>query len=1341
MTSIMQILTGLPPAAAVLVKATALLAIGCLLSFVLSRRNPRWRVLVWRLAMAGLILIAPAEWLLPKLRLTVEAPPTPISAVSPAPGDPAMPAAARPVEVHAFETSAPALPAPPPSLVQTIAGHPLEIAVAIWLIAVILIAARSAYVVLRVRRLVRSATPAPDAIRHMGRSIAEALGCRAPDVRLTKDLLSPFVAGIARPVVVVPALLTEAGRRGDLPAILAHELAHIRSRDLAWMALARWISILLWFHPLAWWMRRAHSAACEEVSDGVAAEHAGGAPAYSRALASTFLELVVDAPHPIGVPMIRPSEIMQRIRSLKRGIEARRLTRKKIVTCSIAVIVLVTVLARIQFVHAETPTPAQGTVDVILQLEGKTVRGEPKIAPAEKPFDALYEKTAAHFDLREIENGRWAVSLPEGQQFVIGWLAGKRMFGYISEPFEARSGRIVSFSPGMPATFEYDLSNPPDGIPCFPASVNLMKKTGDTYLNWGGRRELKKPGVVKIENIAGGEWMIDVQKSDRKSDEARLPFLWDQRAVTIRPGQVNRFKVIGPVIDRTVEAGDVTIRGKLMGADGKGAAGQKILLIPIEGRSRPNLRSVSFTHFYPAQTTGTDGSFEFIGVDPSYFYQVEHSNGKQESCHSLKPSELREKTIEIGMQVGKSTDGIQPLPAASRITSQGRVITFPSDQVVGQIQIRDIARSGDWQEGWEKLGDALGAVQIPAGKSVALFVDEEAGKYLKFLESLKPDDVQFLSIASRFTLDSDLKSIKHLTGLKALSLQGCTIDGSGFDQLRGLNQLEELRLGNHGQPLKDESMAQLGRLTSLRWLALWGTGISDAGVENLRPLTQLRSLMLGNTKITDKSLEVVKGFDRLESLQLENTLITDDGLANLSALTRLKHVKLGRNNITDEGMEHIKGLTNLENVWIDNDPITDRGLACLAGMKNLKELYADGTQITDAGLAALKPMKSFEHLLIGGTGDAGLAELRDLPSLNMLQIQSSRVTRAGIPSLKQMRSLKKLFISGDNVDAKFIADLKAALPACDVSDPNHRPDEPQEDLSWKARFDSVYRLDDGQKLKRIGKPFIPERFRYFAYHNERQARNIPEGPDMMVFRWDGSLKRNARHYGEVKLKHALESMINWQNVDYEGAKDILELRESSDWIADSEASTADLLNEFGRIVTEITGRKLRIEKKTVERDVIVARGQYEFHRDQNAPINGVFLYIDKLTNEDGSGGGAGKFKEFLDWIGGHVRIRVIDETQTDPSTQVSWSNCTDSHLNKIGNDPAKIDRLLKNLSRQTSLEFKRERRPVEIWFISEETPSAGAAPVARTDSRAERIARSRAAIEQAVRQRSAPPRQ
>ena len=128
-------------------------------------------------------------------------------------------------------------------------------------------------------------------------TIADRLGCRrAVRVRRTSDVATPCLAGLWRPVLLLPERECEDARPDDLRAILAHELAHARNHDLAWNLAAHLASIVLWFHPLAWRIRAAHAAACDAVCDAVAADLLGDVASYGRTLARLALRAAWPAP-------------------------------------------------------------------------------------------------------------------------------------------------------------------------------------------------------------------------------------------------------------------------------------------------------------------------------------------------------------------------------------------------------------------------------------------------------------------------------------------------------------------------------------------------------------------------------------------------------------------------------------------------------------------------------------------------------------------------------------------------------------------------------------------------------------------------------------------------------------------------------------------------------------------------------------------------------------------------------------------------------------------------------------------------------------------------------------
>ena len=93
---------------------------------------------------------------------------------------------------------------------------------------------------LRIRAAVRSSTPL-----EMPAKV---------EVRCSPGLLEPGVVGLLRPVLLLPAGITERLTKPQLEAVLTHEQCHIQRRDNVTAAIHMIVEALFWFHPLVWWI-------------------------------------------------------------------------------------------------------------------------------------------------------------------------------------------------------------------------------------------------------------------------------------------------------------------------------------------------------------------------------------------------------------------------------------------------------------------------------------------------------------------------------------------------------------------------------------------------------------------------------------------------------------------------------------------------------------------------------------------------------------------------------------------------------------------------------------------------------------------------------------------------------------------------------------------------------------------------------------------------------------------------------------------------------------------------------------------------------------------------------
>jgi beta-lactamase regulating signal transducer with metallopeptidase domain len=78
----------------------------------------------------------------------------------------------------------------------------------------------------------------------------------------------PGVFGVRRPVLLLPAGITDRLTPPQLKAIVAHELCHVRRRDNLATAIHMGVEALFWFHPLVWWLgarlMEERERACDE---------------------------------------------------------------------------------------------------------------------------------------------------------------------------------------------------------------------------------------------------------------------------------------------------------------------------------------------------------------------------------------------------------------------------------------------------------------------------------------------------------------------------------------------------------------------------------------------------------------------------------------------------------------------------------------------------------------------------------------------------------------------------------------------------------------------------------------------------------------------------------------------------------------------------------------------------------------------------------------------------------------------------------------------------------------------------------------------------------------------
>lgn len=260
--------------------------------------------------------------------------------------------------------------------------------------------------------------------------------------------------------------------------------------------------------------------------------------------------------------------------------------------------------------------------------------------------------------------------------------------------------------------------------------------------------------------------------------------------------------------------------------------------------------------------------------------------------------------------------------------------------------------------------------------------------------------------------------------------------------------------------------------------------------------------------------------------------------------------------------------------------------------------------------------------------------------------------------------------------------------------------------AWRHRFDAAYRLRNGEALKNIPLPFIPERLTY--YQKEMfpgQVKAIPTGPDCYVLTQDqeGHLNYRTCVFGSRRfpLWLALRVEFGFKPYEIEGPNRLLNLRISGDWTIKDGLSPDDLLKALEPILWKLTKHHIIFEKQTVERDVIVVTGSH-LNVQPGAPIQ---FYAQNL-HDPNPYDGYGDLKMLLETLGTRLEIRFVDETTIAPQSletkSLTWTYHQDLDAAATKKRRAELtDDVLKNVSEQTGLVFTHEQRPEPVWFVTE----------------------------------------
>lgn len=167
----------------------------------------------------------------------------------------------------------------------------------VWLVCITLLSIRLLGGWLSVQCGSTGAQPAGLSLERALERLTTRMGMTRP-IRLVASVQTevPFVAGVLRPVIVVPlAAMTGLGLH-QIEMILAHEIAHIRRHDFLVNLLQTILEILFFYNPAVPWISKQVRVEREHCCDDIAVSVCGNRMEYARAL--TALEGLRSIAHP-----------------------------------------------------------------------------------------------------------------------------------------------------------------------------------------------------------------------------------------------------------------------------------------------------------------------------------------------------------------------------------------------------------------------------------------------------------------------------------------------------------------------------------------------------------------------------------------------------------------------------------------------------------------------------------------------------------------------------------------------------------------------------------------------------------------------------------------------------------------------------------------------------------------------------------------------------------------------------------------------------------------------------------------------------------------------------------
>jgi len=776
----------------------------------------------------------------------------------------------------------------------------------------------------------------------------------APRLLVTNKNVSPFIWGLGRPAVVIPAPLIEDPDNENLVAVLAHEFAHVRRHDPVLGLPLTLCKAIYFFHPVVHVAERVILLEREKACDEYVLATSGATPGtYARALVAAAQVCCS-----VG-GKIRPSPIVtESFSDLKRrllAIASNAKPKAKLSTGALAFLVIVSVLSvpRIALTAREAPVVVDPvTTGSSEEATTQQVITEAPTTTAEEPTTAVTTRTI-HFP-KDRSLGRLSTPRRTARAIPLRYRPKYNTFQEWEYLCEAR-GDVR-----LPVDEPLALNVGPAGW----QDLSPLAKLGpdDLYMIVidGYNQYIRDPDSTIMPHLAGLTGLRILEIYFLNCTDDGIGYIKNLRSL--------RHLTLGPFV-KISDAGLPHLED---------LKSLEVLSLP-QGITDSGLAHLARLKSLRELSLGLDN---IRGPGLAHLAELPHLTflrfwGGKRAFHNSALQYLKNvrqlRSLEFRVRINNT--GLRHLSEMTNL-EELRFIQSGGITDVGLVNLKPL-------RSLRLL--SLGGAQI-SDRGVARLCQ---------LESL--EDLSLPSVTG--ITDQGLAYLAELTRLKRLSAGGMTpveltasgpYTDEGLLHLSRLKRLEELSICS-GVGITDAGVSHIAQLPNLKRLDLMCNGLSNDGLATLATIKSLRYLTLGfpnSRRVTVSGLNHLNALTNLMFLTVLSVM-RDNAVLNLSGLTQLETLTLAvEPTMRDEDVACLANLTRLTSLQSIRG-VSDEGIAHLAGLTGLERLTAGGPSVTDSGLRYLANMKKLNHLTI--TGDFSNQALRHLeahPALGWLRIES-----------------------------------------------------------------------------------------------------------------------------------------------------------------------------------------------------------------------------------------------------------------------------------------------------------------------------------------------------------------